>query len=138
MTKEDEKKIEIKYLSEKEAIIGQSRVSIIYNNIIFVEANETPDKEIALAHYNLYKQLSKRISGEIRLLVDLNSTGKISSEAKKIWKTIIEDESTGRAALFGLHPVAKVIASFVIGVTKRNNIRFFNNKEDALRWLRDK
>ena len=48
-----------------------------------------------------------------------------------------EDEKIGKVALFGLHPVARVIASFVMGVTKKEDMRFFRTKEEALAWIKD-
>jgi hypothetical protein len=54
-----------------------------------------------------------------------------------VWKEIIENERTDRIAIFGLHPVARVIASFIMGVTKKKEMRFFKTKEEALRWLKE-
>jgi hypothetical protein len=48
-----------------------------------------------------------------------------------------EDTKTGKTAFFGMHPVARVIASFVMGVSPNKMMRFFKTKEDALIWLRE-
>ena len=34
-----------------------------------------------------------------------------------------------------MHPVARVLASFVMTITKKNEIDFFKTKEEALAWL---
>jgi len=50
---------------------------------------------------------------------------------------VSEYEKTGKVAVFGLHPVARVIASFVMGVSKNKDMRFFKAKEEALAWLKE-
>jgi len=50
---------------------------------------------------------------------------------------MLEHERTGKVALFGLNPVARVIASFVMGVTRKKDMRFFKTREEALAWLRE-
>ena len=48
-----------------------------------------------------------------------------------------ELEKIGKIAMFGMHPVARVVASFVMGVTNKEDMRFFKSKEDALLWLKE-
>ena len=47
-----------------------------------------------------------------------------------------EDEKLVKIAIFGLNPVARVIASFIMGVAKKKDQRFFKTKEEALAWLK--
>ena len=61
---------------------------------------------------------------------------KNSPEARKIWRNFSEDEDTHKVAMFGIHPVAMVIASFVTNITKKNEMRFFKTKEEALEWIK--
>ena len=69
-------------------------------------------------------------------LDDINKTGKVSSEARRIFRELTEDDEIGggKGAIFGLHPVARVIASFFIGSHNKNQ-RFFKAREEAMVWL---
>ena len=73
----------------------------------------------------------------MNVFIDLNKAGKGSPEARKIWKKLTENEKTGRVAFFGLHPVARVLASFTMGVSKNKDMRFFKTREEALEWLKE-
>ena len=46
-----------------------------------------------------------------------------------------KNETIGRVAFWGLHSITKTIASFVIGLSKNNNLKFYNSEEDALERL---
>jgi len=46
-----------------------------------------------------------------------------------------QNEKIRKIAIWGLSPVARVIASFVMGISKKD-IRFFNSEEKALSWLK--
>lgn len=65
----------------------------------------------------------------------LNKAGKSSPEARLIWQQISGLEKTNKVAKYGLNPVARVLASFVIGVYHKSNMRFFSTKEEAMTWL---
>ena len=73
----------------------------------------------------------------MNVLVDLNKAGKPTSEARKIGKERLEEEGVGKVALFGLHPVARVLASFVMGVSKKEDMKFFKTKEEAIAWFKE-
>ncbi|MBE3122383.1 MAG: STAS/SEC14 domain-containing protein [Thermoplasmata archaeon] len=77
------------------------------------------------------------VKGKVNILVDLNQFGKASPESRKIFKEISEYEKTGKVAIFGTHPVARVLASFVMGITKKKDMRFFKTKEEAYAWLKE-
>jgi len=68
-------------------------------------------------------------------LVDLSDCGKNDPAARNIWKEISSDASTNKVATFGMNPVARVIANFVIGTYEGVNVRFFKNEQDALAWI---
>ena len=79
----------------------------------------------------------KILSGKVNVLVDLNKTEMPTHDARKRGQNAFESEKIGKVALFGMHPVARVLASFVIGVTKKENLRFFKSKDEALAWLKE-
>ena len=77
------------------------------------------------------------VEGNLNILVDLNKSGLPSAGARKEGLKGFEGERIGKVGFFGLHPVAKIIASFVIGVSKKKDMRFFRTKEEALKWLKE-
>ncbi len=50
---------------------------------------------------------------------------------------MLEDKIFGKVALFGLHPVARVVASFFMGATKKKDMRFYKTRGEALAWLKE-
>jgi hypothetical protein len=69
-------------------------------------------------------------------LCDLNRAGLPTTEARKIGREMFDHKKIGKVALFGMSEFANVIANFMIGITRKRNIRFFRKKEDALKWLK--
>jgi hypothetical protein len=126
---------EVNYVSETEIWVGDNKTSLINENTIYVITCGEQTTEIAIAQTEVNQKFSLMINGGINFLIDLNKCGKNSSEARLLWKQIPAQENTKKIALFGLHPVAKLIASFVMGMSKSNKERFFSTKEQALAWL---
>jgi hypothetical protein len=84
----------------------------------------------------LYSLRDAYVDGKTYTLVDLNNAGMPSQKARKIGQEMIAHERTGKIAFFGLHPVARVIASFIVGVSQKADLRFFKSREEALAWLK--
>ncbi|MFA5419450.1 MAG: STAS/SEC14 domain-containing protein [Bacteroidales bacterium] len=126
---------EIQQISETEFMFEGNRSTIINGNTIYVIAYGEHTTEIAVIHRKICEMLATHIQGKVNYLIDLNKCGKNSPEARNIWKEMSEYENTLKVATYGLNPVARVIASFVIGTYKNSNLRFFKTKEEALDWL---
>ena len=122
---------------EREIWVGGNRVYLGEDNIlrltILGDVNEETEIEINEACYKLMEM----VEGKTLALIDLNRAGKTSPGARKRHKEISEYQKTGKVALFGLHPVAMVIASFTMGLSKKQDMRFFKTKEEALAWLKE-
>ena len=134
----EEKPVEIKQVSEREIWVGEHRLYLGEDNISYI----TPfggyiDEKRATEVSQASLRLMNTVQGKVNCLIDLNKAGQQSSGARKIWKEWSENEKTGKVALFGLHPVARVIASFVMGVTRKRDIRFFKTEKEALAWLKE-
>jgi hypothetical protein len=123
--------------NDREIWVGKNHTYLGDDNIMYTtvvgEVTEDMAKAIRDAHYKFMNIAGKKVSS----LVDLNKAGKQPPEARKIGREMFENEKIGKIALFGLHPVARVIASFVMGVAKKKDIRFFRTKEEALAWLKE-
>lgn len=127
--------LEFQQLRELEFLVGKNKVSLLEGNIIYVIAEGEQSLEVALAQRKANESLIRSIKGKVNYLIDLNKAGKNSPEARIIWKEISEEERTNKVATYGIHPVAKVIASFVMGITKKKDLRFFHTKQQALDWI---
>jgi hypothetical protein len=127
--------VEIKKISETEFNMGENKLSLIEGNIIYVIAQGEQTTEIALNHKKICEMLSNNLEGKINYLIDLNKCGKNSPEAREIWKELSELETTNKVATYGLNPVSRVIASFVIGNLVKGDMHFFKTKEEAIRWI---
>ena len=119
----------------KEYRIADNIVKILEGNIVHIIASGDQDGETAADHYLLHKELRKTIHGKINYLIDLNRTGKSSPQARQVWKKLSESEFTEKIALWGIHPVARILATFVMGVTHKTDMRFFTSMEEAAEWL---
>jgi len=122
---------------EREIWVGKSRYYFGEDNIIHVTVVGEVDDNIAIEHRDTCMKFVNMIAGTANVLVDNTRAGKISPEARKVFRGLTENEKTGKVAIFGLHPVARVIAAFFMGATKKKDMRFFNTKEEALAWLKE-
>lgn len=121
--------------NDQECMVGLNRIFIDDVGIINFIAIGEHELEIAKKIDDVIRQLGDSIDGPVNLLIDLNNAGKSSPEARRLWQTSSDNDKSSKTALFGLHQVAKVLASFVSSFTKRKNMRFFSTREDALDWL---
>ncbi|OGS20674.1 MAG: hypothetical protein A3J83_05110 [Elusimicrobia bacterium RIFOXYA2_FULL_40_6] len=129
--------VKVKQISEREYVIGVNRIYLNEDNIVCVSNLGEENEKSAIAMKEAYFKLANIVEGKTNVLIDLTNAGKSSPEARNIWKELTENEKTGKIALFGLHPVARVLATFVITISKNKSMCFFNTKEEALSWLKE-
>jgi len=122
---------------DREIWVGKNRLYLGKDNITYFFMVGEHDENISSACGEAFLKLINMVEGKVNALGDLNKTGKQSLKARKIWKELSEHEKVGKLALIGMHPVARVIASFVMGTTKKKDMRFFKTKEDSLAWLKE-
>lgn len=64
------------------------------------------------------------------------SRGHISPRARQIWIELAKHKQISKSAIVGQNVFLKVAANFIIGAAGRSaTIKWFNNKEEALKWL---
>ena len=122
---------------DREIRVGENRLYLGEDNVLYVTIFGEIDEKIAIAIKEADLKFKNMVEEKYDVLADMNKSGKHSSEARKIWKEMTEHEKTGKVAMFGMHPVARIIASFVMGVSKKKDMRFFKTKEKALLWLKE-
>ncbi len=122
---------------EGEIWVGKNRIYLGEDNILnFINVGEI-DEKIALESYEAMLKLMNMGEGEVDFLIDVNKGGKTSSKARKILQEFTKKNIQGKLALWGLHPVARVLASFFMGITQKEEMRFFKTKDEALKWLKE-
>lgn len=125
-------------MKEKQFSIGESIYYLGEDNILYVIARgKIENKDLPALKEATFK-FEKKTKGKANILIDLNEAKEQSPEARKMWSELCKQKRTGKVALFGMHPVARVLVSFVVGVSKNKNLRFFNSREKAIKWLKEK
>ena len=122
---------------EKEIRVGESRIYIGEDGIVYNIAVGASDKKRATDIKEGVLELANMAEGKVNLLVDLNKAGRPSPEARKIYLEVAEHEKIRKVAMIGVHPVARVLASFLTSVSKKREMSFFKTKEEALAWLKE-
>ncbi len=122
---------------DREIWIGENRLFLGEDNILDIINVGVTDEKIANAMKEAVLKLMNMVEGKVHTLTDLTKAGKTTPEARKVFKTFIEPGARGKIAYLGMSPVARVIASFFIGSSKKEDMRFFKTKEEALAWLKE-
>ena len=118
--------------------VGEHIISLDEEDMFHMTIVGDIDEEVALNFIKSLEELEGKYGKTRRnIFIDNNKSGKISSKARKIFHELDSRETTGKVAIFGLHPVARVLASFYIGMSGNRKMQFFNSKERALNWLKD-
>jgi len=120
---------------EREIWAGENRFYLGEDDMMYVELVGEYNMQNALALRDAYLKLLENVEGKVNILVDNSKSGKPSKEARKIFTELIGHEQCGKIAVFGLNPVARVIASFVLGSSKNTHI--FKTKDEAFSWLKE-
>ncbi len=122
---------EVRYVDNNKIIIHDGHF-IVYHVTTIGEQTD----EIAYTHYRMVTELLQNSDKKIQFLIDLNQCGKNSPKARDTWRALSNLDQTDKVAIFGIHPVAKMLASFVMGKLKRmNKYHFFLTEEEAWDWL---
>lgn len=132
-----EEEVKVKQVSEKEIWVGENRIYLGEDNILYITSVGESDEKLASTMKEVEVKFINMAERKVNLLVDINRCGKQSPEARRIRQSMGDHEKIGKVAVFGLHPVARVVASFIMSVSKNKNQRFFKTKEEALAWLKE-
>jgi hypothetical protein len=123
----------------KEISVGKSKLFLRDDDILTIvvvgDINATIAEGICEAARKLKEGI--RISDDAKILVDNTLSGKQSPEARRIFEFQTK-EGQDTVAIFGLHPVARVLASFFIKTFSKGKSRFFSSQEEAVNWLLSK
>jgi hypothetical protein len=121
---------------DREARIGEHRFYLGEDNTIYIDVVGEQDEKTALAMKEAVERLISGIEGKLDVLADNSRAGKATPEARRIFRELLEMKNFGKVAICGGNPVARVLASFVIGISRKKDVRFFRSREKALAWLK--
>jgi hypothetical protein len=122
---------------DREIWVGKNRMYLGEDKIVRITVVGELDEETQTAINSAGDKLISMVEGKVNVLIDLNKAGKMSPGARKRQIEISEHEKAAKIAMFGLHPVARVLASFFMGVSQKKDMRFFKTEEEALAWLKE-
>jgi len=84
-------------------------------------------------------EILDKTEGKAKILGDASGAGfGPTFKARKIYTEIIKSPKIGKAAIFGLNRSNKVIVSFLLKASGKNDLKVFSNEEEALKWLKEK
>lgn len=69
------------------------------------------------------------------ILIDIQKSSDFSSAARKRWVNFLQHPRIVKVAIFGGNIFIRTLATFVIGASKKKNIKFFETEEEARKWL---
>lgn len=128
----------MKVIEQPEYILREMDAGII--EAVFLPGFAGEDKSTGIAERianDFNSLIADHGQEEVLLLVEPSEDpGKISSEAKKIYKTIMDDPRIQRMAIYGGAPEYFKVAVHLLSLVKRDNsIKVFRTKEEAMKWL---
>jgi len=121
----------------REIMVGKNRLHLGNDNILFFTGIGEYDEKTAFAIKEAGLRLANMVEGKVSVILDHNMAGKPSLKARAVFRKMTEHEKFGKIAHWGVHPVARVLASFVMNISKKKDMRFFKTKEEALTWLKE-
>jgi hypothetical protein len=121
--------------TDREVWIGENRLYLGQDDILYCTFVGDVDEECVKKSAETAYDFAKKIKGKLNVLVDLNKSGMLTSIARKSAKKYYEDKRIGKIAMHGVNAVARVVATFIMGFSKKPDIRFFKSQEEALAWL---
>jgi hypothetical protein len=124
-------------MEDKEIWVGENRFYLDENNLLLVTIVGEHDDQIAKEMQIEFLKLLEMVDGKVKIYADNTRSGKASPEARKMFSSLTEHKKVGKVAVFGANPVARVIATFVMGLSKNKDIGFFSSKEKAMAWLKE-
>ncbi len=124
--------------TSREIWVGKNRIYLGGDNIIYITNVGEIDEKMAISIIEAVVKLTNQVEGTVHTLTDLKKAGKTSPRARKVFQELTDQEGTqGKIAFFGVHPVARVIGTFFMGISKKKDMRFFKSKEEALAWINE-
>jgi hypothetical protein len=84
-----------------------------------------------------FQPFLEQVTAENPLLILWDDTrgGKASVDVRKVYAELNRDPRIGKVAIFGAKRYGRVLGEFVLKLTGRDNVRFFDGEAEARAWL---
>ncbi|MEZ5070551.1 MAG: STAS/SEC14 domain-containing protein [Bacteroidales bacterium] len=116
-------------------LLGENEIYLKPFRIFHVVAIGDQTEETGAGYLRYNEKALRHFGGRVNFLIDMNRCGKISPKARRIFKQLGELETTEQVAVFGAHPMAKLIGNMVLSSFGKDNARFFDQEEQAMEWV---
>lgn len=120
-----------------EITLGDGKIYLNEDNIMCIDVVGDLPHDLAIPLKEGVLKLMDRVPGKVDVLTDLNKAGKPSAKVREVGRQLAGNSKMGKIALFGIHPVARMIAFFWMSKFTRQDMRFFKTKEEALAWIEE-
>jgi hypothetical protein len=94
------------------------------------------DEKVAKEQIESMSKFYKTLKGDILVLIDLTQAGSTTSKARTIYADALKKMSVKKHAFIVKNIVLKVTVDFIMKASGAKNVKFFNDNEEALQWLK--
>ena len=91
----EEKEVELKQVSEREFWVGESRFYLGEDDIFYETIVGEQSEKTIIAALEAHNKFKNMVEGKMKILIDVNKSGQLSSRARKIGQETLEDEKIG-------------------------------------------
>lgn len=71
------------------------------------------------------------------VMIDLSHAGQFSMSAQNIWIEFLRYPPITRTAIYGISTLSRLLASVIVNASRMSNVKMFNTKEEAYKWICD-
>jgi hypothetical protein len=80
-------------------------------------------------------KIINHLPGRRPMLNDLSAAGSATARARRIFARMMREERITRRAFVGMKIATRVIVSFIQNFAGVQNVKFFDNEPEAIKWL---
>lgn len=109
------------------------------DGILYVKVvGDFTDSDVEGYMQGLFSYLENRsITVKLHSLLDASELGKVSPNVRRAVSSSLGDPRFGKTAVWGNNRFVKVLIDFLTKATGRTDMRYFTDKEVAIKWLHE-
>lgn len=112
------------------------------DGIVRIETGKTINDETAEIIVRKFQEVAKGMTEKPRVLVNIthlphSASSSFRKKVVDLLKEALKTPGVSKAAIYGGGPIQKIVVSFVLGVVRVKNIKYFKTEEEALKWLKE-
>ncbi len=102
--------------------------------LTFIGDTDSRDVQALREDFTFYLEQAT-VENPLLILWDDSRGGKTTAEVRKLYADLNRDRRIGKVAIWGARSYGRILGEFVLKISGRDNIRFFDTQEEALVWL---